>query len=199
MNAAVENDVDGAARIAELTRRLAAAAKVNAVLMQRIEQHDANIGSAGSLLGHNLMLERAVSRKTRELEAERQELRRALTTLQNTQALLLQAQKMESIGQLAAGMAHEINTPIQYVTDNVKFVRRCFDPVMTVADLVVQMLAQWRAGEMTGERVAECEATLQRLKFDYIKRNVPPALEQSLEGLQRVASLVAAMKDFSHP
>ncbi len=199
MHEAVVNETDAANRITDLERRLAAAAKVNAVLMQRIEQRDATLGSAGSMLEQNLMLERVVAKKTHELEAERQELRRALTNLQNTQALLLQAQKMESIGQLAAGMAHEINTPIQYVTDNVKFVRRCFDPVMTITDSIADMISQWRRGESGALPAEECEALLKRVKFDYIKRNVPAALEQSLEGLQRVASIVAAMKDFSHP
>lgn len=198
MHAAVHEE-NSTGRIAQLERRLKAAAKVNEVLMRRIEQRDATLGNAGSMIEQNLMLERAVTKKTRELEAERQELRRALTNLQNTQALLLQAQKMESIGQLAAGMAHEINTPIQYVTDNVKFVRRCFDPVMTITDAISEMVAQCRSGESSAISLDQCEALLKRVKFDYIKRNVPAALEQSLEGLQRVASIVAAMKDFSHP
>src|SRR3569833_982610 len=185
--------------IAELERKLAAQKKINTVLTNRVERHDASLGNAGSMIEQNLILERLVTNKTRELESERQELRRALRELQDTQTLLLQAQKMESIGQLAAGMAHEINTPIQYVSDNVKFVRRCFDPVMDVAESVNELLRAWRRNELGEAAVAECEAKLARLKFDYIKRNVPSALDQSLDGLHRVATIVAAMKDFSHP
>jgi len=188
--------VDG---IAELERKLAAQKKINAVLTDRIERHDSSLGNAGSMIEQNLILERLVTNKTRELESERHELRRALRELQDTQTLLLQAQKMESIGQLAAGMAHEINTPIQYVSDNVKFVQRCFEPVMAVAESVNELLRAWRRNELSEAAVAECETKIARLKFDYIKRNVPSALEQSLEGLHRVATIVAAMKDFSHP
>ena len=204
MNAplAIELPVEDTAttrHIAQLERKLAAREKVNAALIDRIERRDASLGSSLAAIEQNLALERLVENKTRELDTEQRELRRTLADLQKTQALLLQAQKMESIGQLAAGMAHEINTPIQYVTDNVKFVRRCFDPVMTVADLILEIVAEWRDGGNAQDKIAECDALLKRLKFDYIKRNVPAALEQSLEGLQRVASIVTAMKGFSHP
>jgi signal transduction histidine kinase len=185
--------------IAALERKLAAQCKINAVLTSRIERHDASLGNAGSMIEQNLILERVVANKTRELESERHELRRALRELQDAQTLLLQAQKMESIGQLAAGMAHEINTPIQYVTDNITFVQRCFDPVLAIAESVGELLGTWRRGELDEAAVVACEGKLARLKFDYMKRNVPAALEQSLEGLHRVATIVAAMKDFSHP
>jgi two-component system NtrC family sensor kinase len=188
-----------AGRVDWLERRLAAARKVNDVLMDRLERRDTADSSAFSIIEQNVALESIVSRKTRELEAERGELHKTLDDLRATQTRLLQAQKMESIGQLAAGMAHEINTPIQYVTDNVSFVRRCFDPVMLAVESASELITDWHEGKLTAERIAEAEARLKRLKFDYIKINVPPALAQSLEGLQRVASIVAAMKDFSHP
>jgi C4-dicarboxylate-specific signal transduction histidine kinase len=69
-----------------------------------------------------------------ELENERRELEKALSELRLTQAQLLQAQKMESIGQLAAGIAHEINTPTQYVSDNVGFVKTAHLTLTNVLD-----------------------------------------------------------------
>jgi len=187
-----------AERIAWLERHLAAGKKVNAVLMDRLELRDQVRTSAFGMTEQNVALENIVSRKTGELERERATLHKTLEDLRATQARLLQAQKMESIGQLAAGMAHEINTPIQYVTDNLSFIKRCFDPLLAAAASTSAMIEDWHSGQLDAVRISAIEENLKRIKFDYVKKNMPAALEQSLEGLARVASIVGAMKDFSH-
>ncbi len=196
---AAEEQTSAHASVADLERRLVAQQKINQVLMDQLERRNASFGTASSIVEQTLTLEKAVAHKTRELESERAELRKALDDLQAAQAMLLQSQKMESIGQLAAGMAHEINTPIQYVADNVRFVLRSYGPVINAAELAFTLLDDWKKGQVCDADVAACDAAFKRLKFDYIRDNVPAALSQSLEGLNRVASLVAAMKDFSHP
>nr|WP_307774120.1 ATP-binding protein [Luteimonas salinisoli] len=137
--------------------------------------------------------------KTRELSEERHELQRALTELGRTQAALLQAQKMESVGQLAAGIAHEINTPAQYVRDNVAFVRKGMDAVDEVlaAALAVIDTARGRGG--LEAPVEAFEAAVRRTRFDFLRSQMPEALDQSLEGLERISTIVGAMKRFSHP
>ncbi len=115
------------------------------------------------------------------------------------QAALLHAQKLEAIGQLAAGIAHEINTPTQYVTDNTEFLARAFTKLADVIAVSRDVIAAARTQTLDTTLLDRAEATFKKTKVDYLMREAPSAIEQSLEGLRRVACIVAAMKDFSHP
>jgi PAS domain S-box-containing protein len=105
------------------------------------------------------------------------------------------ASKLESIGQLAAGIAHEINTPTQYVGDNVKFLGEAFESVQQcVAGLVTLMAAHGDTVPADGLR-----RLLGRAELPYLWQEIPKAVTQSLDGIQRIAKIVGAMKEFSHP
>ncbi len=112
---------------------------------------------------------------------------------------LVQAQKLEAIGQLAAGIAHEINTPIQYVGDNTRFLMDAF------TDLIKLLWAYDRLndGEQENPDSGKIGQEIKKLKeetdFNYLQEEIPKAIKQTLEGVERVAKIVRAMKEFSHP
>jgi PAS domain S-box-containing protein len=118
-----------------------------------------------------------------------------VTQLSDLERQLAQATRLESIGQLAAGVAHEINTPVQFVSDNVRFVADCFAQILPA----LQRLTAAGGTEPAGGADPELSRLLGNLDLDFILEEVPGAMAQSLEGLSRVAEIVRAMKDFSHP
>lgn len=111
---------------------------------------------------------------------------------------LRQAQKLEGIGHLAAGIAHEINTPTQFVTDNLTFLR---DSWSAAYELLEQYRGAIRAAGETvpADTAAALKASEQKCDLEFIAAEVPRAIDQSLDGAHRVACIVRAMKEFSHP
>ena len=112
---------------------------------------------------------------------------------------LVHAQKMESIGQLAAGIAHEINTPIQYIGDNVRFLEEGFAALRDLQASLQQMLLGSEFSAANSEVAAKVEAANEEADLDYLLEEMPKALAQSLDGVARVSHIVQAMKQFSHP
>jgi PAS domain S-box-containing protein len=110
---------------------------------------------------------------------------------------LIQAQKLESIGQLAAGVAHEINTPIQFVSDNVRFLQSSFEDVLGLAELW-NGAADLPADEL-GRRARIFRDKAEEIDLPFVVREVPQAIAQSLSGLSQVANIVRSMKSLTHP
>ncbi len=120
-------------------------------------------------------------------------------SLKKSEIQLLQAQKMEAIGGLAAGIAHEINTPIQYIGDNTRFLKDAFRDIESLTKEYVKLLNAVKNGVVTDELIGESGAAISKVDLDYLAEEIPLAIEQSLDGIERVANIVRAMKDFAHP
>ncbi|WP_425397935.1 PAS domain-containing sensor histidine kinase [Aeoliella sp.] len=121
-----------------------------------------------------------------------------LTQVRQLEKQLAQAQKLESIGQMAAGLAHEINTPMQFVHDNIEFVESAFKKMRSVTDLYQQVLSTdeeipWRS------RRAMIQEAVQLYDFDYYCQEIVSAVQETREGVSRVVEIARAMKQFSHP
>ncbi len=112
---------------------------------------------------------------------------------------LVQAQKLESIWQLAAGIAHEINTPAQYVGDNARFLQEAHRDLEGVHDLYERLLVDLRSGNPTEDLVRKIEAASEEVDLEYIRQEAPKAVLQLLDGIGRISGIVRAMKEFSHP
>ncbi len=112
---------------------------------------------------------------------------------------LRQAQKLEAIGQLAAGIAHEINTPAQFVGDNTKFLQETWPMVNKILELCLRLREQSLAGLVAPETIAELLRCTEEADPAYLIHEVPAAIAQALEGVGRISKIVRAMKEFSHP
>jgi PAS domain S-box-containing protein len=109
------------------------------------------------------------------------------------------AQKLESVGRLAAGIAHEINTPIQYVGDGVHFLRSAYQDFNQLLDGWRSTADAWLADPAHAALRLEIDELTARCDLDFLRAEIPKAFERTSDGVERVANIVKAMKEFAHP
>ena len=122
-----------------------------------------------------------------------------ITDKKDMETQLVQAKKMESIGQLAAGIAHEINTPAQFVGDNTRFIKDAFGDMIALSDSFMKLFEAVKNGAVNDELVSELDELVDEADLEYLGEEVPSAIDQSLDGIGRISNIVRAMKEFSHP
>ncbi len=127
------------------------------------------------------------------------EFKQAERARETMEVQLRHAQKLEAIGRLAAGIAHEINTPLQYISDNTCFVRDGFQEIKAAFERFHSLLREAKQHAVASQIAPEADDSARAAHLDYLMEEMPKALQDSLDGSSRVSKIVLAMKEFSHP
>ena len=140
-------------------------------------------------------LEATVHARTKELREVNDTLANEIRRRDRVEAELRLAQRLEAVGQLAAGVAHEINTPIQYVGDNVQFLVEATRDMLSLIDDLRASVSS------TGDAalIAAADLKISAVDLDYLRGEVPRSCESAQHGTARIASIVGALKELSHP
>ena len=135
-------------------------------------------------------LEGLVRERTEQLEKEIEE-------RQKVESEFRLSQKLESIGQLAAGIAHEINTPIQYIGDNTHFLRGVFGDLIKLIEHYQRIFLTLETHNSDiGRQAKEVE---EEIDLEFIQEQIPQSLNSSMEGIKHVTNIVHSLKEFAHP
>lgn len=117
--------------------------------------------------------------------------KRDVTELRRLQQQLALAQKLESIGQLAAGVAHEINTPMQYIQNNLAFFEQSFADIERLLKEITKSADNTPSAKLT--------TLMQEVNLDFLLTEIPESLQEVKEGIRRVVRIISALREFSHP
>lgn len=186
-----DGDLQSAQSLQNEIRRLN---KIVTVLMDRAERSANAQHSEFDMFQTALMLENQVRERTKELEHEKEEQRLLIEKLEGTQSQLIQAEKMSAIGQLAAGVAHEINNPVSFVTSNLGALAGYVSELIRLLDAYALVIDGCRENFPA---VKQVEALLKEIDIEYLREDISSLLEESRDGLERVKRIVADLKDFS--
>jgi PAS domain S-box-containing protein len=147
-------------------------------------------------MGADITAKREAAKQKQELQDQ---LVAELTERERMVDELHLAQKLESVGRLASGIAHEINTPIQYIGDCIYFLRSGFADADQILKGWERSLAGLSAGPESDQLRFEAEVLSKKFELDFLRAEIPKAFERMSEGVERVTNIVRAMKEFAHP
>lgn len=177
--------LEGGSAIETILLSFALADKINTYKQERITaiEEKENI-----LRVQNITLEREVTERTKEISEKNEKLNQTLSKLKSTQSQLIQSEKMASLGQLTAGMAHEINNPLNYMSQGVEVLK---EDINDLKDLIVKY------DEVYIESNSEIEDLKKDIQIDYVYKEMDDALADIEDGINRTIGITAGLKTFS--
>jgi signal transduction histidine kinase len=149
----------------------------------------------------NLKLTREVADRVeaqRHLSESKQALMKALSKLKHTQAQMIHSEKMASIGQLAAGVAHEINNPIGFIKSNLHILREYCEDIKSLLAHYEDLESTLNTSSTVQDIVEKIRDYKAQIDYDFVLNELDGVLDESKEGVERVARIVRDLKDFSH-
>lgn len=167
--------------------------RIQALLAAITEHIDRRESAERQLQQSNQNLELTVTERTQLLERANQELLATLGRLHNAQARLLESEKLASVGQLAAGVAHEINNPLAFVSSNMSALRTYFQDLMHLV-ACYENLEPELPSESARQQLAKLK---QAMDLDFLKSDLTALMQECGEGLERVRNIIAELRRFS--
>lgn len=152
--------------------------------------------SGYTVIFNDITSQREAAIKLEKINREQYQL---INDLNRTRECLIQSEKLAAIGQLAAGIAHEINTPAQYVRDNTQFLKEVFGDILQVVDLQNEWLKANSHNHAANSAIELLHEKIEKLDREYLSQEIPAAISQSQSGIDRISEIVQAMKEFAHP
>lgn len=184
----VETPLDAAARI------------ITAQVQYPITEDYILVDAEGRYLGLGTLIDLLKAMELRGVQRN-EALQRALHELKHSQAHLVQSEKMASLGQMVAGVAHELNTPLGYVRNNVQLLQELVEPIIGLAQAQAQLGACMADGEASQEQLEAALLAVQQATEEaapeYFAADFTPLVEDTLYGVDQIAELAVNLKDFA--
>ncbi len=168
--------------VLQLLTTQAAISLENAILYKNLAQANQQ------LIEYNQTLEEKIEKRTQELNDKNQSLQQAIQDLQHTQSQLIQSEKMSSLGQMVAGIAHEINNPISFIYGNISHINKYFDDLLNL--ITVYQQEYRNPSPIVREKIEEID-------MNFLAEDLPKILDSMAVGSSRICNIILSLRNFS--